>query len=243
MEGRGRKRFLSEEEIELWARVTRNDEPLARPRAVFLNEGRTAEAKTHPVTAAPNGSGDAAVPKPAVVAAQSTPNGAGKTPKPAVAPNQSKPATVPPHAPFDPRIGKRIARGRNAIDARLDLHGLRQQDAYVVLRRFLARCQADGLRHVLVITGKGGKPDDAGTRDFWQGEERGVLRRLVPQWLSEPSFRLHVISFTESALKHGGSGALYVTIRKAPAIQGTARPDSAIVRKRMIGRMARDEQR
>jgi DNA-nicking Smr family endonuclease len=46
-------------------------------------------------------------------------------------------------------------------------------------------------------------------------EQRGVLRRLVPHWLSEPSFRLHVVSFTESAWKHGGSGALYVTIRRA----------------------------
>ncbi len=127
-----------------------------------------------------------------------------------------KAAPVPPHAPFDPRISKRIARGHHSIDARLDLHGLRQQDAYVVLRRFLARCQADGLRHVLVITGKGGKPEEAGTRDFWQTDERGILRRLVPQWLAEPSFRLHVVSFTESAMKHGGSGALYLTIRKGP---------------------------
>ena len=71
-------------------------------------------------------------------------------------------------------------------------------------------------RHVLVITGKGGAPDDHATRDFWQSPERGVLRRLVPQWLAEPSFRPHVVSFTESAMKHGGSGALYVTIRKGP---------------------------
>ena len=47
-----------------------------------------------------------------------------------------------------------------------------------------------------------------------------MLRRLVPQWLCEPSLRLHVVSFTESALKHGGSGALYVTIRKAPRPKG-----------------------
>ena len=123
---------------------------------------------------------------------------------------------MPAHAPFDPRVSKRIARGRHAIDARLDLHGLRQQDAYLVLRRFLARCQADGLRHVLVITGKGGGTDDVADRDFWRSDERGILRRLVPHWLSEPSLRLHVVSFTESALKHGGSGALYVTIRKGP---------------------------
>ena len=197
MERRGRKRFLSDGEIELWARVTRSAEPLAPPQPLRLTDTQPREAKAPAMTAAPNGAEKAAAATPAAV------------------PIRSKPKPAPPHAPFDPRVSKKIARGRHSIDARLDLHGLRQQDAYVVLRRFLARCQAKGLRHVLVITGKGG-PDDTATRDFRQSPERGILRRLVPQWLAEPSFRLHVVSFTESAMKHGGSGALYVTIRKGP---------------------------
>ena len=192
MEGRGGRRFLSEEEIELWARVTRTAEPLARPQPLGHADGWPRQANTPPA-----GAEKAAA-------------------KPVIGPARNKPAPAPPRAPFDPRISKRIARGRHPIDARLDLHGLRQQDAYVVLRRFLARCQADGLRHVLVITGKGGKLDELASRDFWQAEERGILRRLVPQWLAEPSFRLHVVSFTESATNHGGSGALYVIIRKGP---------------------------
>ena len=198
MERRGRKRSLSDEEIELWARVTRSAEPLAPPQPLRLTDTQPRQAEAPIMTGAPNGAEKTAAATPAAV------------------PVRSKPKPAPPHAPFDPRIGKKIARGRHPIDARLDLHGLRQQDAYVVLRRFLARCQANGLRHVLVITGKGGGPDDHATRDFWQSPERGVLRRLVPQWLAEPSFRLHVVSFTESAMKHGGSGALYVTIRKGP---------------------------
>ena len=197
MERRGRKRFLSDEEIELWARVTRTAEPLAPPQPLRLTDAQPTEAKPPIMTEAPNGAEKTAAAAPAAVAIR------------------NKPKPAPPHAPFDPRVSKKIARGRESIDARLDLHGLRQQDAYVVLRRFLARCQANGLRHVLVITGKGGGPDHA-TRDFWQSPERGILRRLVPQWLAEPSFRLHVVSFTESAMKHGGSGALYVTIRKGP---------------------------
>jgi DNA-nicking Smr family endonuclease len=197
MERRGRKRFLSDEEIELWARVTRSAEPLEPPQPLRLTDAQPSEAKAPTMTAAPNGAEKTAAATPAAV------------------PIRSKPKPAPPHAPFDPRVSKKIARGRHSIDARLDLHGLRQQDAYVVLRRFLARCQAHGLRHVLVITGKGG-PDDTATRDFRQSPERGILRRLVPQWLAEPSFRLHVGSFTESAMKHGGSGALYVTIRKGP---------------------------
>jgi DNA-nicking Smr family endonuclease len=198
MERRGRKRFLSDEEIELWARVARTAEPLAPPQPLPLADAPPSEAKPAVTPPAPDGADKTAIPTPAA------------------RPVRNKPKPAPPHAPFDPRVIKKIARGRHSIDARLDLHGLRQQDAYVVLRRFLARCQANGLRHVLVITGKGGAPEDHATRDFWQSPERGVLRRLVPQWLAEPSFRLHVVSFTESAMKHGGSGALYVTIRKGP---------------------------
>ena len=206
MEGRRKsKRVLSEEEIALWAHVTRNDEPLAAAGPAFVPAERPEKAATASASPRPvplNGAKNSAAPKPAQEARALLPS--NPAPKP------------PPHAPFDPRLSKRIARGRHAIDARLDLHGLRQHDAYVALRRFLSHCQAGGLRHVLVITGKGGSQSEAEARGFWQGEERGVLRRLVPQWLAEPSFRLHVISFTESAAKHGGSGALYVTIRKGP---------------------------
>jgi DNA-nicking Smr family endonuclease len=200
MEGRSRKRFLSEEEIELWAHVTRHDEPLERQRPI----NASGSALTSPQQ---NG----------VVPAAAQPSASPA--KPAAPPPKTKPALPPPHAPFDPRVSKRLARGRHEIDARLDLHGMRQQDAYVALRRFLARCQAQGFRHVLIITGKGEKPGDAADRDFWRAEERGVLRRLVPHWLAEPNFRSHVVSFTESALKHGGAGALYLTIRKSPRHQ------------------------
>ncbi len=72
-----------------------------------------------------------------------------------------------------------------------------------------------GHRHVLIITGKGGKAGGpVEERDFWDSDQRGVLRRIVPQWLSEPDFRTNVVSFTKSSVRHGGSGALYVTIRR-----------------------------
>jgi DNA-nicking Smr family endonuclease len=197
MEGRSRRRFPSKEELELWAKVTRRDEPLAGVRPLARQEpgGAPAPASSEQEALAPR---------------RMVSDGAAG----GVHPQKMKPAAPPPPQPFDPRAAKRLARGRHEIDARLDLHGLRQQDAYAVLRRFLARCQAEGKRHVLIITGKGGGGN--GESEFWTSEERGVLRRLVPHWLCEPALRLHVVSFTESALKHGGSGALYVTLRKAP---------------------------
>ncbi len=207
MEGRGRGRFPSKDELELWARVTHRDEPLARRRRI-ARQASAAQAQEAAIAVAPRE-------KPAEV--QSAP------PQPAVKPSiaaKNAPATPPPPQPFDPRAAKRIARGHHEIDARLDLHGMRQADAYAALRRFVARCQAEGHRHVLIITGKGSRAENEANRDFWTSGERGVLRRLVPHWLCEPSMRMHVVSFTESAIQHGGSGALYVTIRKSPRSRG-----------------------
>ncbi|MFL5135469.1 MAG: Smr/MutS family protein, partial [Microvirga sp.] len=45
-------------------------------------------------------------------------------------------------------------------------------------------------------------------------EERGVLRRMVPHWLRLPDLRSLVIGFEEASPQHGGSGALYVRLRR-----------------------------
>jgi DNA-nicking Smr family endonuclease len=203
MEGRRRNRLLSEEELELWTRVTRRDLPMAR--AVHHGQVETA-------TVGPGSKNATVAPS---MAPEQSPHCESPPKSPTQVSGKVKPPSIPVPTPFDPREIRKIARGRREIDARLDLHGLRQQDAYIALRRFLARSQSDGHRHVLIITGKGGASQEYAERDFLNDERRGVLRRLVPHWLSEPAFRLYVISFAESALKHGGSGALYVTIRKA----------------------------
>ncbi len=96
-----------------------------------------------------------------------------------------------------------VARGKEAIDARLDLHGLTQAQAHSTLSRFLRDASARGARLVLVITGKG-------SRDG----ERGVLKRQVPHWLELPEFRSLVIGFEDAGVRHGGEGALYVRIRR-----------------------------
>ena len=90
----------------------------------------------------------------------------------------------------------------------VDLHGLRQAEAHDRLIGFLQRARAAGHGLVLVITGKGG----AGGALF---DERGVLRRAVPHWLSRPDLRPLVLGFETAAPQHGGAGALYVRLRRA----------------------------
>jgi DNA-nicking Smr family endonuclease len=127
------------------------------------------------------------------------------------APSTRQPASarkVPhPVGAIERRQKRRLARGIEAIDARLDLHGKTQAQAHAALLRFVRRAHNDGARFILVITGKG-----APGRDHASG--RGVLRRLVPLWLGEVELRGFVSAFEPAQVAHGGEGALYVRLRR-----------------------------
>jgi DNA-nicking Smr family endonuclease len=120
--------------------------------------------------------------------------------KPRAAPSHVK----PPLVSLEQRTRRRLARGLIKVDARIDLHGMRQERAFRALHAFLKRAQARGEQIVLVITGKGREGEDG----------RGVLRENVPAWLSRPEFRDLIVGFEEAGRRHGGAGALYVRIRR-----------------------------
>jgi DNA-nicking Smr family endonuclease len=138
-------------------------------------------------------------------------------PKPAPAPaaRSADTMTAPrpgpsPHKRADPPMTldettrRKLQRGRLDVDVKLDLHGLRQQEAHVALHDFLHRARARGARLAIIVTGKGfGRADG------------GVLRRLAPLWLQGPGLRDIVVGFGEASRRHGGEGALYVRLRRA----------------------------
>ena len=140
---------------------------------------------------------------------------AAKPPQPAPAPSAHAPelrqrARALPLAPIERRLKRELGRGRGAIDGALDLHGMTQAEAHQALRGFLRRSQARGAKLVIVVTGKGGPLDEPAPF----GRERGVLRRLTPHWLREADLRPVVLGFEEAGRAHGGSGALYVRLRR-----------------------------
>ena len=142
-------------------------------------------------------------------------------PVPAVAP-LLPPAPAPPAAPtsrplptgagVDRRTADRLRRGRFAVDARLDLHGMVQSEAHRVLPGFVGAAHATGRRCLLVVTGKG-RPmvESAGAAER---EERGVLRRNVPRWLAQPGLAEKVLATAPARPEDGGDGALYVLLRR-----------------------------
>lgn len=184
-----RKRNLSGEERTLWATVARTVAPL-RPEDAVVEPPEPPVAEV-PAIAAASARGTA------------TPAKAGKIGK-------AVPPPPPPLHPIERRTLTRVARGTIEIDGRIDLHGLTQLDAHDRLRGFLIDAQSRGSKLVIVITGKG----KVGGDDPFGINERGVLRRRVPQWLAEPGLRNIVIGFEEAHRSHGGGGALYVRIRK-----------------------------
>jgi DNA-nicking Smr family endonuclease len=104
----------------------------------------------------------------------------------------------------------RMTRGKLQPEARIDLHGLTLAEAHPELIRFILNAQSAGLRLVLVITGKGKRRDDQGPIP----QRTGALRHQVPHWLQLPPLGPAVLQVTESHLKHGGSGAYYVYLRR-----------------------------
>lgn len=132
--------------------------------------------------------------------------------------NNASPQSQQPMHEFDRREARRLSRGQLEIEARLDLHGLRQSEAHRRLVSFLRRAYEAGCKHVLVITGKGRSGDDdqvSTMRDTVDRSPRGILRRNVPLWLEEASVRDIVLSYREAAIHHGGSGAIYIRLRAA----------------------------
>ena len=204
MSGAGRKsgggrRTVTADEAELWERATRSlDRVKAKPRVAAVEPSPMPAGSASRASATPAaGRLGPPVPRP--------PSGAAPS-------RDRKPS--PPLAEFERRKARQISSGKIEVDARIDLHGLRQRDAHARLRAFLLEAHADGLRTVLVITGKGGEEQPDRLGDLAGERQRGVLRRNVPHWLEEPELRAIVLSFTQAGVRHGGAGALYVQLRK-----------------------------
>lgn len=108
---------------------------------------------------------------------------------------------APPRG-FDKATETRFRKGKLELEARLDLHGMTQEEAFRALYRFIHTAVAQEKRTLLIITGKGKLGG-------------GVLKRLLPLWFEEDGFlSRHLLALTPAQPKDGGSGAFYVRLRK-----------------------------
>lgn len=172
---RRRRGELTEAERALWSAVTQSVTPLP---------GRARPAPPSGVTITPP-------PRPLQPAPPPAPP--PRLPPPAVA------VGAPPPG-MDLRRWRDLRRGKTKVERKLDLHGMTAATAHGAVRGFLLDAQADGVRCVCIVTGKGGTP------------EGGVLRRELPHWLNEPPLRGMVLG---AAHPHkANAGAVHLLLRR-----------------------------
>ena len=92
-------------------------------------------------------------------------------------------------------------KGNVFIENKLDLHGFNQEDAKNLLEDFINQSIENGKRLILIITGKG-------------KEGEGVIKNNIISWLNNKSFRNKILAVNHASKKHGGSGAIYILLRK-----------------------------
>ncbi|MDN5863130.1 MAG: Smr/MutS family protein [Salinisphaera sp.] len=98
-------------------------------------------------------------------------------------------------------VQRKLRRGQYRCQAELDLHGLFVSNAKVAVVRFLAESQSNGRRCVRIVYGKG----------LRSGQRGPVLPAKVTGWLRQ---RNEVLAFCSARRVDGGTGALYVLLRR-----------------------------
>lgn len=191
---RKKPRALHPEESELWQKVARSARPLNERKKPGHPEFET-EAKSL---------------APPTEVFRPTPFRIGSRATSAPAPATSATPVSRPSPRMDHGTYRKLKQGRFRPEARIDLHGMTADAAHSALTGFIFRAHASGKRLLLVITGKG----RGGLDDDPFPSRPGVLRRSLPDWLSRPPLNSVVQEWTEAHLRHGGSGAFYVYLRR-----------------------------
>ncbi|MBL8697483.1 MAG: Smr/MutS family protein [Alphaproteobacteria bacterium] len=184
-----RRRALEPDEHALWSKMMADVKPLRRARP----PKPVTPAALEPVAETRQRIADAERPK--TVTRASPPSAPVATARPVAPPRQLNALGI------DKSTLARLKRGDLAIDGRLDLHGMTQADAHETLDRFVDGGVGRGARLLLVITGKGAGGD-------------GVLRAMLPRWLRAGPHATRILRIEPAHVKHGGSGAWYVYLRR-----------------------------
>jgi len=185
---------LTREDRRIWARVSGSVTPPKARKAVRITPGAVLPDDPIPplvLKAAPR--------PPAPLKPKATKKVQAPAPPPAGAPKPAQARSAPEE--LEPRRQRRLSRERDPIEASIDLHGFGRFEAEDQLRAFLATSQARGLRAVLVVTGQGRRSG-------------GVIRASIHEWLQGHALRGMVSGFAMAHRRHGGDGAIYVTLKK-----------------------------
>lgn len=99
-------------------------------------------------------------------------------------------------------VFRKLRRGQYRIERELDLHGLNRDRAHLAVTRFITQCQDQDVRCARIIHGKGNSSPNSGA----------VIKTLLDGWLRQ---RHDVLAFCSARPVDGGTGAVYVLLRRA----------------------------
>lgn len=179
---------LTPEDRRIWARVTGSVTPPKSRKAPRVS-----------LDAKPTVPREVVANRPAPILPVVASKPQGLTERVSVRPGPVAPRSVPEE--LEPRRQRRLSRERDPIEGRIDLHGFGRFEAEDQMRAFLTSAQARGQKTVLVITGQGRRGG-------------GVIRSSVHEWLHAPALRGVVSGFASAHRRHGGDGAIYVTLKR-----------------------------
>ncbi|MEO1681321.1 MAG: Smr/MutS family protein [Pseudomonadota bacterium] len=201
-----RRRTLSEDDLAVWRQVAKTANPLEKNSfsTTRLSENSAPDPEPQPIKSE-TANGVAGSPQKFRIG-ETAADQVGHTLLPTI---QAQLAQQP--LKMDARTFGKLKRGKLRPERKLDLHGMTLAQAHPVLNRFIQSAFADGLRLVVVITGKGRSGRDEGGPI---PTPRGVLRHQVPGWLNAPGMRALVLQVTDAHARHGGAGAYYVYLRR-----------------------------
>jgi DNA-nicking Smr family endonuclease len=100
-----------------------------------------------------------------------------------------------------PNTLKKLRQGKLAIESELDLHGMTVEQARTALLFFLEECRQLEYRCICIVHGKG----------YSSPDNRPVIKPMLNRWLRDAT---EVLAFHSALPKHGGSGSVYVLLKR-----------------------------
>jgi len=105
---------------------------------------------------------------------------------------------------FSPKIMNKLKKGQYPVQDNVDLHGLKKEEAEIAIRDFLLKSRNLGLRCVLIVHGRGLNSKD----------HIPVLKNMLLQIFKQSPLKKVVLAFSTAMPYDGGTGAVYVLLRK-----------------------------
>ena len=111
-------------------------------------------------------------------------------------------------------INKDLKRGKIKIDRRLDLHGHSVLEASEIFKKEVIKAYNNNKRCVLVITGKGSRPDKNFETESVPKLFYGKIKNSIISWINDSDLKKYILTYQNAGIEHGGEGAIFVYLRK-----------------------------